>query len=215
MRSIFLAVALFVGAGLLASVDGCGSSSDSAATPTCGNSNSCQQTDPVCSRSCGAGRSMLCQCGLGPLAGTLVCDTCMRNDGTGGAGTGGAAGRGAGGRTGRGTGGATAAGGRTGRGTGGAVATGGRAGQATGGAGGRMGRGTGGMTASGGVTGSGGFTPIDAGTPGCPGGVEAGGGACTATATPICQTACVNGMYNICTCVSGAFLCPTTQIACP
>ncbi|MBC8132366.1 MAG: hypothetical protein H7X95_05240 [Deltaproteobacteria bacterium] len=195
MRSIRLSVILLGVAlvAVMAAVEGCGSNNGS--TPSCGNGDSCQQTDPICSRSCGRNQARLCHCGTGPLAGTLVCDDCMDTGtmpGTGGRGPG-------------------ASGGRSGRG-----GTGGTMGPGTA-SGGRMGRSSGGNngSASGGTPGTGGYTPSDAGTPICPPNAQAGGASCTASATPICQTACENAMFNICTCLSGSFVCPASQIACP
>lgn len=191
------AVLVMLGGGAI----GCGSGSSM--TPACGNDNTCQASDPVCSRACGRARVMLCQCGTGPLAGTLVCGTCMAAD-DGGTGNGGGTGGMNGGNASGGRMGGNATGGRMGRGTGGANGSGGAA------TGGRMGRGTGG------ANGSGGFTPSDAGIATCPANAQAGGTACMPSATPVCETACVNSLRTICTCTVGANVwnCPTTGIPC-
>lgn len=193
-------VVVMLGGGTI----GCGSASST--TPACGNDNTCQASDPVCSRGCGRGRVMLCQCGTGPLAGALVCGTCMADDG--GTGNGGGTGGTTGGNASGGRNGGNATGGR------GMNATGGRMGRATGGAtatGGRVGRATGGANGTGGAP-----PPSDAGIAMCPANAQAGGVACTPSATPVCETACVNSLRTICTCTVGANVwnCPTTGIPC-
>jgi len=184
-------------------VHGCGgSSAELAACPT---ANTCTEGQAACTRGCGRGQQMICECGTGQLAGMLLCGTCMN------AATGGNTGSSTGGRTG--TGGRVGAGGRAG--TGGATGAGGRAGT-----GGR------GMAATGGrgMPGTGGATTVvDAGVPvtgACPAGLQSGTTSCTPTATPSCKTDCVNGMNMTCTCASigqgvGVWSCPASQVACP
>jgi hypothetical protein len=204
MRFIWFSVFILGVAVIAISGQGCGGSSTDTSTPVmCGNSDACAAADPACSRGCGRGQSMLCQCGTGQLAGTLVCGPCIGDGATGGQNGGGTGGNdgtgGMAGRGGRGRGGMTGTAGRAGRGMAGAQGAAGRMG----------GRGTGG------VTGTGGAMPSDGAIAECPADAPAGGVACMANMTAICQTACVGSMFNICTCSGGEWLCPATQIPCP
>lgn len=196
MKSVRILPTVFAFAALVVTGEGCGSSGP---PPACGTSDSCNTTDLPCSRSCGRGGQVrICECGTGTMEGQLICSDCMS-----GGGSGGRVGNGSGGRFGGGS------GGRMGGGSGGRMG---------GGSGGRMGGGSGGRVGggSGGSTGSGGSQSSDAGTPACPAGALAGNVACTPTATPVCQTECVNQTYSICSCPQGVgtWVCPG-GIPCP